>query len=99
MNKIRVNTGSLSRTQSDVEGRIRSIEGKLAAMQADVSQMNGMWSGQANAAFNQTFMDDIQTLRNLCGQLGKLAGYEGKARTEYDSCEQKVSQLVAGIRI
>ena len=99
MNKIRVNTGSLQRTQSDVEGQIRDIENKLGAMLGDVSRMNGMWTGEANAAFNQSFQDDINALKDLCGQLKKIAVYEGNARKEYDSCEQKVSQLISGIQV
>ena len=99
MNKIRVNTGSLQRTQTDVEGRIRDIETKLEAMLGDVSRMNAMWSGEANTAFNQAFQDDINTLKNLCGQLKKIARYEGNARKEYDTCEQKVSQLINGINV
>ena len=87
MNKIRVNTGSLQRTQTDVEGRIRDIETKLEAMLGDVSRMNAMWSG------------DINALKNLCGQLKKIARYEGNARKEYDTCEQKVSQLINGINV
>ena len=99
MNKIRVNTGSLQRTQTDVEGRIRDIETKLEAMLGGVSRMNAMWSGEANTAFNQAFQDDINALKNLCGQLKKIAQYEGNARKEYDTCEQKVSQLINGINV
>ena len=29
----------------------------------------------------------------------KIAVYEGNARKEYDSCEQKVSQLISGIQV
>ena len=99
MDKIRVNTGSLGRTQSNVTNIASGLEKELAAMQSSVARMNSMWSGEANQSFNQAFMDDINFLKSICSQIRKLAGYEGDARREYDSCEQKVAQLIAEIRV
>ena len=97
MDRIRVNTESLKRTENDVRNQIKAIRSALSEMRSQVTAMNRMWEGPANIAFNQTFQDNITDLDNLCAAVENIASYEALAHTEYVKCESKVSDVVRSI--
>lgn len=99
MDKIKVNTVSLDRTNQDISTKLKDIERRMQSLEGHVSEMNSMWKGTANASFNRAFLDDINRLAEIAMDIGKVCTFEAQASKEYASCEQKVSQLVAGIRV
>ena len=99
MDKIRTNTDSLRHTEDVVRTQLKAIRQSLTNMQADVKAMNRMWEGPANTAFNQTFLNNIIDLDNMCRALESIASYEGMARREYTQCEGQVGDIVNSIRI
>jgi hypothetical protein len=58
-----------------------------------------MWEGDAHQAFAQQVSQDIDLLNAACDCISGIIGYESNAVTEYNKCEQKVSELVAQIKI
>lgn len=99
INKIKVNTNKLQKTASDIEGALKDIKNKIKAMESDVTALNSMWTGDANAEFNKAFQDDIKDLGVICDNIQSVINYETTAKTEYDNCEQRVSDLVDKITV
>ncbi|MCR4691228.1 MAG: WXG100 family type VII secretion target [Lachnospiraceae bacterium] len=97
--KIKVNTRTLKKDRDDIKKDISVVRKKIDAMRQDVEQLNKMWSGEANAEFNKAFIGDIKKLENLCKMLDDIVNYETTAVTEYDTCENKVEQLVSSISV
>ena len=97
--KIRVNTRTLKKDRDDIQKDITVVRKKISAMRQDVEQLNKMWSGSANAEFNKAFTDDIKKLENLCKMLDEIVKYETTAKTEYDTCENKIENLVSSISV
>lgn len=99
IDKIKVNTSKLKNTTNNIEDALKDIKNKMKAMEADVKALNSMWTGDAYDAFNQAFHDDITDLGQICENIQSVIDYETKAKTEYDNCEQKVSDLVDKITV
>lgn len=99
IDKIKVDTGRLQKTTGDIEDALKDIKNKIKAMESDVSALNAMWTGDANAEFNKAFRDDIKDLELICDNIQSVIDYEKKAKMEYDNCEQQVSELVDKITV
>lgn len=99
MEKIKVNTDSLKSTSESVRTQIKNIRDALATMKTDVTTLNGMWTGSANASFNDTFQKDIDDLDTLLGKMDDIAKYEENARSEYVKCENTVAGIISGINV
>ena len=97
--KIKINTKSLKKDTEDISNALKTIQTKIESLQSDVTALNQMWTGDANKEFNKAFQDDITDLEQICKSIQKLINYEKKAKSEYNSCEQKVSDLIDDIHI
>lgn len=97
--KIKINTKTLANDTTSIQTYIKQIEGKIEKMETDVTDMNKMWSGTANEEFNQAFEKDMKALKEICKSLKEIVEYETTAKTEYNTCENKVSSLIAEISI
>ena len=99
IDKIKVNTNKLKKTTDDIENSLKDIKNKISSMKSDVKALNSMWTGDAYDAFNKAFQDDITDLEKIYDNIQSIVDYEKKAKTEYDGCEQKVSELVDKITV
>lgn len=99
VSKIKVNTATLKKDTDSISQMLKDIKRKMKAMQSDVNALNGMWTGDANKEFNKAFQDDIKDLSDVCDNIQSIIDYERKAKSEYDSCEQKVSDLIDSIAV
>ncbi len=99
VSKIKVNTNKLKSTTNDIEAALKDIKNKIQAMENDVNELNTMWTGEAFDAFDKVFHDDIKDLGYICDNIQQLINYETKAKTEYDTCEKNVTQLVDSIPV
>lgn len=99
ISKIKINTSTLKKDTDSITQALKDIKKKIKAMQTDVNVLNGMWKGEANESFNKAFQDDITDLGHICDNIQSVIDYETKAKTEYDACEKKVSDLVDSITV
>ncbi|MCD8103783.1 MAG: WXG100 family type VII secretion target [Lachnospiraceae bacterium] len=97
--KIRINTGSLSKTQKEVQAELDKIQSDMEKISDDMNTLNSMWTGDAHDAFVQSVSEDLSLLTEVCTVLQNIINYESSAVTEYDKCEQQVSEIIAQIRI
>ena len=98
-NIIKVNTTTLKKDKDSIEAQLKKVREKIKNMRQDVKAMNKMWEGEANAAFNQAFEDDITKLEQICSMFDEIVKYEATAKKEYDTCEKQVASLVESISV
>lgn len=97
--KIRVNTDSLDRTSKELQEKLNQIRKRMEQISDDMGTLNSMWEGDAHEAFQQRVTEDIQFLSEACDSMQGIINYESNAVTEYNKCEQQVSDLIAQIQI
>lgn len=96
---IKVNTARLDTDAQSVADDIAKMKTQMKKMKVSVKQLDAMWDGTSSEAFKKAFQDDMKALDIILGNLQSLHSYEVTAKSKYDTCEKKVSELVAGIRV
>ncbi len=99
VNKIRVNTSSLSQTRRELQAKLDKIRKDIANISNDMNTLNSMWDGDAHEAFSRQVDSDISFLRDACNGIQSIINYESTAVTEYDKCEQQIADVISQIRI
>ena len=94
-----MNTNRLGADADSVAGILNGIKTEFENMKQSVSQLDGMWDGPSSEAFKKAFWDDMNAMAELLKNLESMHSYEVNAKTKYESCENKVGTIVAGIRI
>lgn len=99
INRIKVNTGMLNNTISDMNIDNSQIERYINDLYNTVAELDSMWDGSANAAFNQQFEIDRAELIRISREIDKFIESLKDAKQEYEKCENKVADIVNSIRI
>ena len=55
VNEIEMNTSTLAGDIESLEGLVNSLRSQMKKMFQSVEELDAMWDGPANAAFNQQF--------------------------------------------
>lgn len=96
---IEVNTNILKADVSEIENELRGVLQCAGNLETALSQLEGMWDGNAKQAFSLAVRDDIDRLKELVRAMQDLTGKTGTAREEYDRCENSIAQIIASIRV
>lgn len=96
---IKVNTVRLGVDAGRINAAIQKVKSKMEQMEGSVAEMDRMWDGPGSEAFRKTFQDDVKAMNLIIKRLEWVYQYEVKAKKEYEACESRVHELVAGIRI
>lgn len=99
MDYIKMNTSRLNGDAESIAGLLQGIKTELEHMKQSANQLDGMWDGPGSEAFKKVFQDDMQAMAELLKNIESMHSYEINAKTKYESCENKVGTIVAGIRI
>lgn len=97
--KIKINTQTLQNDITAVQKDLNQVKKKIQDMQSEVKEMNQMWTGEANKAFNKAFNDDIKAMLQICKSIEGIISYENKAKTEYRGCENRVSEKIDSMKV
>ncbi len=97
--EIGVNTETLRSQVESLRTEIGQAESEMNQMYDAVQELDGMWDGPANEAFKTQFMNDKEFMEELCKTVREIIDSMDNARTEYESCENTVRQLIGDIRI
>ena len=97
--KIRVNTNSLKATQDKIKDGLAGIKTDLSVIAEHMAELNALWTGEAHDTFVSEINSDITFLQSVCDVIQSVISYEGNAVTEYEKCENQVSELIAQIHI
>ena len=72
-------------------------------LQSDAEQVNNciaqMWDGDGSEAFKAAFASDMKMLSSMIQNLKKVYQFEQTAKSKYNSCEQKVAEMIHNIRV
>lgn len=97
--KIRINTSTLGNDAETIHQCIQKMKNSKANIEKSVQILDGMWDGTASEEFKSAIHTDLQLLDVQIQNLVKLFNYETRAKTKYESCERKVSDIVSSIKI
>lgn len=96
---IEVDTALLERDRLQMRERLNTVLASLRSIYADVAELDGMWEGPTNAAFNRQFAADREQFEAFCAQVNELIQNLEYAKAEYEKCEAQVQSAVAAVRI
>lgn len=98
-NYIKVNTNRLNGDAETIARLIQSIKTELGNMKQSVAHLDGMWDGPGSEAFKSAVQDDMNAMETVLRNVESIHSYEVNAKTKYESCERRVGDIVAGIRV
>jgi len=93
---------STERLQEDIRRMSecqQEAERQTKRMFETMQELDSMWDGPANQAFQAQFTADHQTMEELCREVRSLISCMEFARKEYDQCESAVYDAVAALHI
>ena len=97
---IKVNTELLHKTTEAITTDLVSIRKDADELKIQIEEMNAMWIGDANKAFNAAFQGDVEALQTMSNNIDEIiVNYEITAKKEYDTCETNVDSLISAIKI
>jgi WXG100 family type VII secretion target len=95
--RIEIDTGRLNQTIQDMTDLLGQVKSQSDGIYGDVTELDAMWDGSANSAFNRQFLSDRARLAEICQDLEGHIQRMGTAKEEYDNCENAVAELVNAI--
>ena len=99
VNEIAINTVTLSRDIEQLQNVLNQLEKDRRKLAQEIQELNSMWQGPSNQAFNTQFKTDCTSFENLCKTIREMIQAMEHARTEYELCDNKVNGLVGALRI
>ena len=97
--EIAVNTATLARDTAQLTTLLARLEKDKAKMVQEIQELNRMWQGPSNQAFNDQFKTDCTSLDNLCRTIREMIGTMENAKREYDQCDNRVNAMVSALKI
>ena len=91
----------IQRLNHDIErARVchKFLNDNLNTMFGEIKELDAMWDGQANNAFNIQFNNDYEMMKTVCSNLNKLIESLEYAKAEYLKCEQQVGSAVRSMK-
>ena len=96
---IEIDTNPLSSDIQTMIEQVTQVEHQTDRMFDAMAELDRMWDGAANAAFNQQFQIDNEYMKNLCTEVRHLIDCMKYAKEHYEQCEEEVYRSVAAIRL
>ena len=96
---IEVNINTLNSDIGNMQSELNGLRSEMKKAFTAVAELDRMWNGPANDAFNKAFQDDNQSMEEMCKIVDRLIEYMTNAREEYRKCENAVSAEIDAIRI
>ena len=96
--EIAVNSTTLKNEVSTMKTSLDSLRAEIEDAYTATRELDNMWDGPANVAFQENFNMDRLILLEICDGVEKLIDSMGNARTEYEKCEADVKAVVDSIK-
>lgn len=97
--KIRVDTEQLKKDRASIKANLAMIKKEIQSIYGEVKELDSMWDGSANEAFNKQFNNDYMTINEILGEISKFVGKMDYARCKYENCEQSISEVISKMRV
>lgn len=99
MRYIEIDTVQLNADIRELEQNTAKAKASLEAVICEMEELNAMWKGAANEAFQKQVAQDCRIMNTLISNMEKLADCMEHAGREYEKCEQAVKENVDRIAI
>ena len=96
---IEINIGTLANDIGEMQTEVKMLREEMRKAFESITELDAMWNGPANDAFNQAFRSDHEAMEGMCKTIDSLIQYMENARDEYRKCEASVSSEIDSIRI
>lgn len=93
-----ISLSNLDRDISNMRSELEFIRKNIKRMFDEIGELDAMWDGEANDAFNVQFHSDYEMMLNVCKNIEKIILSMEFARQEYAKCENSISSAVQGMR-
>ena len=99
IDKIEINTEALNRDIEVLEEKLANTNADIKDLYNNISELNTMWKGSANNAFNTQFNNDMNIMLEISSTLKEYIKSLKDARKTYVSCENSVNDTVKSLDI
>lgn len=96
---IEVNIRTLEQDVKEMENTLKLVRNDMNDMFNSVKELDTMWDGPANQAFNQQFQTDKQVFEELCAAVDEIIDSMKNAKESYSKCEAEVSEEINRIKV
>lgn len=96
---IEVDIATLGQDIGELKEVLNSIRRDMQSMFESVRELDRMWEGPSNAAFNRQFDMDWRMMEVVCKAVEGVIDGMGNAKNSYLKCEMDVKMEVDQIRI
>lgn len=93
-----VNLSNLSSDITNARSNLEYIKKNIKGMFDEIRELDAMWDGEANNAFNVQFKSDYEMMQDVCKNIEKILNSMEFAKQEYAKCESSVSSAVRAMK-
>lgn len=97
--EISIDTRLLNRDAEQLGILLGRLEKDKTKMAQEIQELNRMWKGPSNQAFNAQFKTDLTSFDALSKTLREMIQAMKNAKTEYDQCDNRINGLVNALKI
>ena len=94
MAQTKVTPETMNTLATGIEGKMDDWSTAVTTIYQLIAEMDAMWDGDANDAFNQRMQDNRQKFNRLAQVMSEYVQAIKKAASNYASGEAEVSQIV-----
>ncbi|MBQ7203377.1 MAG: WXG100 family type VII secretion target [Eubacterium sp.] len=96
--QFEVNVQQLTHDIERARGCLRYLNNNLNSMFGEIKELDTMWDGTANDAFNIQFNNDYEMMKDVIKNLRKLIESLEFAKSEYIKCENQVGSAIRALK-
>lgn len=95
---IEVNVKTLEDDIKTMQEALEQVRNDMKGMFDSLGELDTMWDGPANEAFNRQFGIDHQTFQSLCDSVDGIIDSMENAKDAYRKCEEAVKGEIDRIK-
>ena len=92
--KMITKPAEMNRITQEIEAKIEEWQSSVAKLYTLYQEMDAMWDGTANQAFNELFSEDLQKFNRLTSFMQEYASAIRIAANNYIAGEEEVHSIV-----
>ena len=96
---IKTDTDQMAGDIGQINESIANVKKSMNELALELEQLNEMWKGEANRAFQAQVVKDFDYMKQLVMKLEKFADNMEGAKRDYIRCENNVIDMVNNVRI
>lgn len=93
-----INVNKLGSDVGTAKEKLTYIEQNISRMFSEIKELDAMWDGAANNAFNVQFNADYEMMKQVCSDINRLIGSMEYSKNQYQSCESQISSAINALR-